>query len=69
VIEKQLINREDNKSVENKICVEITEACKNVDPKNAPRHDDHIMIDGQPVKMGPDGTVRMPDGSEQQEDL
>lgn len=48
--------------------MEITKACKGVDVKNAPRTDDHIMVDGQPVKIGPDGTVKMP-GSGQGEEL
>lgn len=59
-IEKALIGRENDKDVENKVCLEVSHACKGVDVRNAPKHDDHIMVDGQPVKVGPDGKVNVP---------
>lgn len=60
-IEKNLIGREKGANVEHKVCFEISKACQGVDPKNAPRQDSHIMIDGQPVKLGDDGTIKMPE--------
>lgn len=46
VVEKELINRKDNESVENRICLEISEACRNVNVHDAPRFDDNIFVDG-----------------------
>ena len=46
-----------NKEVEDKVCMYISKACKNVDVKNAPRFDNEIFVDGQPVPVGQDGKV------------
>lgn len=46
VVEKELMNREGNKEVENKVCLHISKACKNVNVKNAPRFDNEIFVDG-----------------------
>lgn len=67
VIERQLINRQNDKEVENKVCNIISEACKNVNVKDAPRFDDQIFVDGQPVPVGQDGKVEF--GQKNDEDL
>jgi hypothetical protein len=36
----------EDKDVENKVCLEITKACKGVNLKDVPRMDDHILVDG-----------------------
>jgi hypothetical protein len=46
VVERELINRKNDKEVENKVCLEITKACKGVNLKDVPRMDDHILVDG-----------------------
>ena len=40
VIEKELIARTNNNEIENKICMELSHACKNVNVKDAPKFDD-----------------------------
>ncbi len=60
VIEKEMQARTGNDEIENKICNQISKACKNVDVKNAPRADSHIMVDGQPVPVSNDGKVTLP---------
>jgi len=57
VVERELINRIGNKEIENKICLEITSACKNVNVRDAPKFDNQIFVDGQPVPVGEDGKV------------
>lgn len=39
VIEKYLQIRENNDTIEDRICNKISKACRNVDVKNAPRFD------------------------------
>lgn len=63
-IEKALINRVDDETPIQNLCFEITKACLNVDPKNVPRFDDQIMVDGQPKKINKDGKLQ-----EEDEDL
>lgn len=46
VIERELINRVGNKEIEDKVCLQITQACKGVNVADAPRMDDHIFVDG-----------------------
>mgnify|MGYP000418303523 FL=1 len=50
-LENSLIDRIDDDSPIQKLCYEITEACKNVDPKEGRKMDDHIMVNGQPQKI------------------
>ena len=57
VIERELINRVGNNEVERIVCEEISQACKNVDVKDAPRFDNEIFVDGQPVPVGEGGKV------------
>ena len=57
MLERELINRENNQDIEDKICLTITEACKNVNVNDAPKMDNEIFVDGQPVKVGKDGSV------------
>ena len=59
VVERELINRQSNTEIEHKVCHEISQACIGVDVKNAPRQDKEIFVDGQPVKVGEDGTVNL----------
>lgn len=59
VFEKEMQIRENNNEIENKICNEISKACKNVDVKNAPKTDNQIFVDGQPVPVGPDGKINL----------
>jgi hypothetical protein len=57
VVERELINRENNKDVEKKVCHDISKACRNVNVKDAPKVDDQIFVDGQPVPVNKDGSV------------
>ncbi len=59
VIEKELINRADDSAVEQKVCHTISKACRNVNVKDAPKMDDQIFVDGQPVPVNKDGTVNI----------
>mmetsp|Transcript_31061 Transcript_31061/g.23101 ORF Transcript_31061/g.23101 Transcript_31061/m.23101 type:complete len:103 (-) Transcript_31061:47-355(-) len=59
VIERELIQRQDNASLEHKICHEISKACYNVNVRDAPKKDDHIFVDGQPVPMDQSGKVNL----------
>ena len=59
VVEKELINREGNKEVESKVCLHITQACKNVNVNDAPKFDNQIFVDGQPVPVSGDGKVEL----------
>ncbi len=55
-LEKALIRRTlDNEAIEERICYDLTDACVNVNVKDAPRFDDHIMVDGQPVPVQQSG--------------
>jgi hypothetical protein len=62
VVERELQTRPNNDMIENKICHEISKACHNVNVKDAPRFDNQIFVDGQPVPVGQDGKVSL-DGS------
>jgi hypothetical protein len=66
-IEKALIERQGNAEVENYVCNVLSKACKNVDVKNAPRFDNEIFVDGQPVPVGQDGKVDL--GAKKYDDL
>lgn len=46
VIERELILRKTNEEVENKVCLEISKACKGVNVKDAPKMDNQIFVDG-----------------------
>ena len=46
IIERELIKRQGNLEVEDKVCNQISKACKNVNVKDAPRFDDQIFVDG-----------------------
>jgi hypothetical protein len=59
VFEKEMQTRENNDSIENKICSEITKACLNVNVKDAPKFDNQIFVDGQPVPVGEGGKVNL----------
>lgn len=63
-IEKVLINRPDDETPLRKLCYEITQACKDVDPTNVKPFDDQIFVDGQPKKIK-DGQI----SGEDDEDL
>lgn len=67
VIEKELMERTGNKEVEDRVCNQISQACKNVDVKDAPRFDNEIFVDGQPVPVGKDGKVDL--GAKKSDDL
>jgi hypothetical protein len=56
-VERVLMNRQNNSEVEDKVCMEISQACRNVNVKDAPRFDNQIFVDGQPVPVGEDGKV------------
>ena len=45
-IEKVLKERTDNKEVEQKVCYEISNACRGVNVKDAPKFDKEIFVDG-----------------------
>ena len=60
------MERKTNQEVENLICYEMSNACKNVDVKDAPRFDNQIFVDGQPHPVGPDGKVDL--GAKNKED-
>jgi hypothetical protein len=66
VVEKELIARENNDSVEDKVCNQISKACLNVNVKDAPRFDNQVFVDGQPIKVGEDGKVNLK-GNDQEE--
>lgn len=68
-VEKALMNRQTNNAdeLEKKVCHQISEACKNVNVKDAPRFDDQIFVDGQPVPVGKDGKVDL--SAKKSEDL
>ncbi len=68
-MEYELIHREGNKEVENRICNQLSKACKNVDVKDAPRMDENIFIDGQPVPIGADGSVNLAGKQHDEDDL
>ena len=68
VVEKELQRRDGNDGIEDKICMEISKACYNVNVKDAPRFDNQIFVDGQPVPVGQDGKVSL-DGSSSNDDL
>ena len=59
VIEKEMQIRDGNKDIENRICIELSKACKNVNVKDAPKMDNQIFVDGQPVPVGKDGKVSL----------
>jgi hypothetical protein len=63
-----LQTRPDNEVIEHKICHELSKAWYNVDVKDAPRFDNQIFVDGQPVPVGQDGKVSL-DGSSQNVEL
>lgn len=70
VVEKELINRDHKKDpkgalVEERVCNEISKACKNVNVKDAPRTDNQIFVDGQPVPLK-DGKVNLGGGNEEE---
>jgi len=45
------MNRTSEAQVIKTVCDDITMACYNTDPANAPKFDDKIFIDGQPVDV------------------
>ena len=45
------MNRTSEEQVLNTVCNDITLACYNTNPADAPRFDDKIFIDGQPVDV------------------
>jgi hypothetical protein len=51
ILESLLMKRKNNEEVEEKLCYDISDACKNVNVKDAPKFDDQIFIDGQPHKV------------------
>jgi hypothetical protein len=59
VVEKELMNRENNEVIEEKVCTQISKACHNVNVKDAPKFDNQVFIDGQPVPVGEDGKVNL----------
>lgn len=67
VIEKELIERQGNKAIEDRICNQLSQACKNVNVKDAPRFDNEIFVDGQPVPVGKDGKVDL--GAKKEDEL
>lgn len=46
-----LTNRSNDEEPVQKLCYEISKACENVDPSNAPRMDNNIMVDGEPMDI------------------
>jgi hypothetical protein len=50
-LENALINRIDDETPIQKLCYEVSEACKNVDPKEGRKSDNHITIDGEPQEL------------------
>ncbi len=46
-----IVNRTSVEQAIQKMCTEISKACVDVDPKNAPRMDENIFVDGQPVDI------------------
>ena len=68
VVEKELMIRENNESIEDKVCTQISKACHNVNVKDAPRFDNQVFVDGQPVPVGEDGKVSLT-GEKSEEDL
>ena len=65
-LEKVLLERETNAEVEQKICYEISEACKNVDPeKDTPKMPEEIWVDGQPKPVKNGVADLSADGSEE----
>lgn len=59
VVEKELQARSNNKDVEERICTEVSKACKNVNVKDAPKFDNQIFVDGQPVPVGEGGKINL----------
>jgi hypothetical protein len=56
VFEREMQRRSgSNKEIEDLICNDISKACKNVNVKDAPKFDNEIFVDGQPVKANGDG--------------
>jgi hypothetical protein len=47
-LENALINRTDDEAPIQKLCYEVTEACKNIDPKDGKKSDNFITVDGEP---------------------
>ena len=66
-VEKALMERQNNKDVEELVCHHISEACFNVNVKDAPRMDKEIFVDGQPVPVGEGGKVDL--GAKPSDDL
>jgi hypothetical protein len=63
-VERALIQRDGRAdvkgtAVEEKVCQEISRACANVNVKDAPKMDDKIFVDGQPVPVSKDGKVNL----------
>lgn len=59
MIEKEFQLRNGNKDIEDLLCNYISRACANVNVKDAPKFDDQIIVDGQPVPVGKDGKVNL----------
>jgi hypothetical protein len=69
VFEKEMQTRTNNHDIEDKICYQITQACNNVNVKDAPRFDNQIFVDGQPVPVGEGGKVNIRGGDEEHNEL
>lgn len=59
VFEKEMQRRQGNKEIEDIICNRISHACTNVNVKDAPRFDNQIFVDGQPVPVGEGGKINL----------
>lgn len=57
-IEQVLVNRKNDQEPIEILCYQMTKACDGVDPTNVPRFDNQIMMDGQPMQLNPDGSVK-----------
>lgn len=62
VVERELQRREGNDKIEELVCTQKTKACFNVNVKDAPKFDNQIFVDGQPVPVGKDGKVSLDGG-------
>ena len=49
MLEKNLMNRTSVQQVARTVCLDITRACLNTDPRNVTHEDKTVMINGQPV--------------------
>ena len=46
LVEREFMAREGNAKIEDRICLELTKACYNVNVKDAPQRDKEVFVDG-----------------------